>query len=147
MSDLDDVTVRLARERDLDELTDLWERAARTSHGFMADHDFTDAHPYLRDALLPSMDVWVAERADRPLGLAGSRGTHLELLYVEPEVHGTGVGTLLLDHVAPTSVEVYAGNTHGLGFYTSHGFTPLRTHTTDAFGRPFPVVHLVRQPS
>ena len=70
----------------------------------------------------------------RPLGLAGCRGTHLELLYVEPEVHGTGIGTLLLDHVAPTSVEVYAGNAHGLGFYTSHGFRTLRTHTTDIAG-------------
>lgn len=91
------------------------------------------------------MDVWVAEDATgRPLGLAGVRGPHLELLYVEPAVHGTGIGTLLLDHVRPTSVEVYAGNTHGLGFYTAHGFTRLRTHTTDAFGRPFPVVHLVR---
>ena len=137
--------VRLAREADLDDLTDLWERAARTSHGFMSDDDFTEAHPYLRDALLPSMDVWVAETGHgRPLGLAGVRGPHLELLYVEPAVHGQGVGTLLLGHVRPTSVEVYAGNTHGLGFYTSHGFRVLRTHTTDAFGRPFPVVHLVR---
>lgn len=137
--------VRLAGEADLDELTDLWERAARTSHGFMSDDDFTEAHPYLRDALLPSMDVWVAESGDgRPLGLAGVRGPHLELLYVEPAVHGRGVGTLLLGHVRPTSVEVYAGNTQGLGFYTSHGFRVLRTHTTDAFGRPFPVVHLVR---
>lgn len=142
---LDDITLRLAGERDLDGLTDLWERAARTSHGFMADADFAEARPYLRDALLPSMEVWVAARDGRPLGLAGTRGTHLELLYVEPDVHGTGVGTLLLEHVAPTSVEVYAGNTHGLGFYTSHGFRTLRTHTTDAFGRPFPVVHLVRE--
>lgn len=141
----DPVSVRLAGERDLDDLTDLWERAARTSHGFMSDDDFAEAHPYLRDALLPSMDVWVAEDdTGRALGLAGVRGPHLELLYVEPAVHGTGIGTLLLDHVRPTSVEVYAGNTHGLGFYTAHGFRRLRTHTTDAFGRPFPVVHLVR---
>lgn len=143
------VSLRLAREADLDELTDLWERAARTSHRFMADDDFAEVHATIRDGLLPSMDVWMAEDDDgRPLGLAGVRTdhgvTHLELLYVEPAVHGQGIGTLLLEHAGPSSVEVYAGNAHGLGFYTAHGFRRLRTHTTDAFGRPFPVVHLVR---
>lgn len=140
--------LRLAAELDLDDLTALWERAARTSHGFMADADFAEAAPYIRDALLPSMDVWVVEDESGPLGFAGVRTeadrTHLELLYVDPPAHGLGIGTALVDHVRPTSVEVYAGNSHGLGFYTSRGFRPLRSHTHDAFGRPFPVVHLVR---
>ncbi len=140
--------LRAAEELDLDDLTDLWERAARTSHGFMADGDFADAAPYIRDALLPSMDVWVVEDGTGALGFAGARTdaglTHLELLYVDPPAHGRGIGTALVDHVRPTSVEVYAGNAHGLGFYASHGFRPLRSHTHDAFGRPFPVVHLVR---
>lgn len=140
--------LRSAEELDLDDLTDLWERAARTSHGFMADHDFADAAPYVRDALLPSMDVWVVEDGTGPLGFAGARTeaglTHLELLYVDPSAHGRGIGTALVDHVRPTSVEVYAGNAQGLGFYAARGFRPLRSHTHDAFGRPFPVVHLVR---
>lgn len=144
------LTLRLAGERDLDALTDLWERAARTSHGFMADDDFADAHPYVRDALLPSMDVWIAEREGEPVGFAGVREeagqVHLDLLYVEPAAHGQGVGTALVRHVAPTSVEVYAGNSRGLGFYASHGFERLRSHTHDAFGRPFPIIHLRRDP-
>ena len=136
--------VRAAREADLDALTELWERAARTSHGFMADEDFVDARPYVRDGLLPSMDVWIAECGHEVLGFTGVRDTHVELLYVEPAHHGEGVGSLLLEHVGPTSVEVYRGNERGLGFYLAHGFTPSRTHPHDSFGRPFPVVHLVR---
>ena len=137
--------VRLAREADLDDLTELWERAARTSHGFMADDDFVEARPFVRDGLLPSMDVWIAADAGgSPLGFVGARDTHVELLYVEPGHHGEGVGTLLLAHVRPTSVEVYQGNEHGMAFYLAHGFAPLRTHPQDSFGRPFPVVHLVR---
>ena len=148
-----DPHVRPAGEADLDDLVDLWERSARTSHGFMSADDFADAAPYMRDALLPSMDVWVAEDADgRPLGFVGAHGPHVELLYVEPDAHGRGIGTLLLRTAGaatgegrwPTSVEVYAGNSHGLGFYEARGFRRLRTHTTDGFGRPFPVVHLVR---
>jgi putative acetyltransferase len=143
-------SIRRAGERDFDALTDLWERSARTSHGFMSDDDFADVHSIVRDGLLPSMDVWVAEDdAGRPLGFVGAREEHVELLYVEPDAHGRGVGTRLLARVGkdgPTSVEVYAGNTHGLGFYESHGFRRLRTHTTDGFGRPFPIIHLQRDP-
>ncbi len=144
------VRIRRAGERDFDALTDLWERSARTSHGFMSDDDFADVHAIVRDGLLPSMDVWVAEDgAGVPLGLLGARERHVELLYVEPTSHGQGIGSLLLGHLGadgPTSVEVYAGNSHGLGFYESHGFRRLRTHMHDAFGRPFPVIHLTRDP-
>ncbi|MGJ9411459.1 GNAT family N-acetyltransferase [Aeromicrobium sp. CF4.19] len=143
-------TIRVAGEADLDALTDVWERAARSTHGFMGDEDFAEARPYVRDHLLPSMDVWLAEDVEgTPVGLVGARGSHVEMLYIEPSQHGTGLGTRLLDQVGeagPTSVEVYAGNTHGLGFYESRGFHRVRTHTTDAFGRPFPVIHLQRDP-
>ena len=143
-----DALIRPAGEADLDELVDVWERAARSSHAFMADDDFTDARPFIRDHLLPSMDVWLAQDpGGRALGFVGAREQHVEMLYVEPEAHGQGLGTRLLRTVGPdgpTSVEVYAGNSQGLGFYESQGFTRLRTHTTDAFGRPFPVVHLTR---
>src|SRR5690554_4661716 len=119
-------SIRRATEADLDALTDLWERSARSSHGFLADEDFAEARPYVRDHLLPSMDVQVAYDPDgRALGFVGSRDEHVEMLYVEPSAHGRGLGTRLLSLVGdagPRSVEVYAGNAVGLRFYESHGF-------------------------
>lgn len=142
------VGVRLAYEGDFDELTDLWERSARGSHPFLDDDDFTAARPYIRDALLPSMEVWLAEDADaRPLGFVGARGAHVELLYVEPSAQGRGIGSLLLGLVGddgPSSVEIYADNVIGRGFYAAHGFEVVHTRSTDAFGRPHAVAHLVR---
>lgn len=141
-------TVRPAGEIDFDALTDVWERAARSSHAFMADDDFAFLRPRVRDLLLPSMDVWTAvDDAGTPIGFVGARDGHVELLYVDPDAHGRGIGTALLAQVGdhgPTSVEVYAGNTQGLGFYRARGFTETRAHARDAFGRPFPVLHLRR---
>ncbi len=149
----EEVTVRLAHEGDFDALTELWERATRSSHGFLSADDVAEGAPWIRDALLPSMQVWLAEDARRrPLGFVGARGTHVELLYVEPDAQGGGIGTLLLDLVGEppegaTSVEIYAENAVGRAFYTARGFEAVRTSPTDAFGRPHPVVQLVRGPT
>ncbi|MEV7397341.1 GNAT family N-acetyltransferase [Aeromicrobium sp. NPDC092404] len=142
------VSIRAAGEADFDVLTDLWERSARSSHAFMADHELVELKPHLRDLLLPSMDVWVAESGDELHGFVGARDEHVELLYVAPEAQGRGLGPALLAYVdggsGPHSVEVYAGNTVGLGFYLSQGFHETRRDPLDAAGRPFPVVHLER---
>jgi GNAT superfamily N-acetyltransferase len=144
----DTVSIRTAGEADFDALTELWEQSARSSHAFMADAEFVELKPHIRDLLLPSMDVWVAESAGEALGFVGARGEHVELLYVAPRVQGTGVGPRLLSHVAdgdgPRSVEVYADNSVGLGFYLSQGFRETRRDPTDAAGRAFAIVHLER---
>jgi GNAT superfamily N-acetyltransferase len=142
------VSIRTAGEADFDELTDLWERSARSTHAFMDDDEFVELKPHIRDLLLPSMDVWLAESADRVHGFVGARHEHVELLYVAPEAQGRGLGPALLSYVdggaGPHSVEVYAGNTVGLGFYLSQGFVETRRNPTDAAGRPFPIIHLER---
>lgn len=142
------VSIRAAHEADFDALTDVWERAARSTHSFMDDEDFAINRPYIRDLYLPSMDVWAAVEDGDPVGFVGARGSHVELLYVEPTAQGRGIGTALLAHVAggegPSSVEVYADNAAGLGFYVSQGFRETRRFPRDAAGRPFPIVHLER---
>ena len=45
----------------------------------------------------------------------------------------------------PRSVEVYADNAVGLGFYLSQGFLETRRDPTDAAGRRFAIVHLERR--
>ncbi|EFQ81932.1 toxin-antitoxin system, toxin component, GNAT family [Aeromicrobium marinum DSM 15272] len=136
---------RRAGEADFDELTDLWERSARSTHGFLADEDVSEMRPSVRDLLLPSMDVWVVDVDAEAAAFAGVRDHHVELLYVEPRHHGRGLGSRLLRWTAATTVEVYADNVTGMGFYRSHGFTETRRDPTDVLGRPFPIAHLARR--
>jgi putative acetyltransferase len=138
------VTVRSAAEADLDALTDVWEDAARSSHGFMDPDDLIAMRPFMRDSYLPSMQVWLAEVDGRPIAFVGARDSHVELLYVDPAFHGRGLGTRLLAEVGATSVEVYADNTTGVDFYRSQGFAEVQRRDTDAAGRPYPMVVLRR---
>ena len=145
-----DVVVRVAGEADFDLLTEIWRRAARSTHAFMGDDALDDLAPRIRDLLLPSMDVRVAIVEGQPVGFLGARDDdHVELLYIAPEAQGHGIGPMLLRQLGagrgPRSVEVYAGNTVGLGFYRSQGFHEVRRDPTDLAGRPFAIVHLERE--
>jgi putative acetyltransferase len=138
------VSIRSADEADLDALTDVWERAARSSHTFMDPDDIASMRLFIRDSYLPSMHVWLAEAEGVPLGFVGAQGRHVELLYIDPPFHGRGLGTALLAHTAATSVEVYADNVTGVGFYRAQGFSEVLRRETDAIGRPYAMVVLRR---
>lgn len=139
---------RTAHEADFDALTDLWERSARSSHTFMDDEEFAHQRPRVRDLLLPSMDVWVAERAGTALGFVGAREDVVELLYIAPEAQGQGLGPALLSYVdggsGPHSVEVYADNTVGVAFYRGQGFVEQRRYAVAVAGGSFEVMRLTR---
>jgi len=136
--------IRGAREGDLDALTDVWERAARSSHAFMDPDDFHAMRPFIRDSYLPSMNVWLVEVDDVAAAFVGAHDTHVELLYVDVPFHGRGLGTRLLAQVDASSVEVYADNLVGVGFYRAQGFAEVLRRDTDAAGRPYPMVVMKR---
>lgn len=136
--------IRVACEADFDALTDVWERAARSSHDFMDGEEFTSMRAFIRDSFLPSMQVWLVEVDGNPAAFVGVRDNHIELLYIDPPFHGHGIGTRLIQHVDATSVEVYADNTTGLAFYRSRGFVETARRERDPIGRPYPMVVLTR---
>ena len=144
------VSIRTASEADFDALTELWERSARSSHAFMADDEFVELKPHIRDLLLPSMDVWVAESGDETLGFVGARAS-TSSCSTSPLRRRAEASALVCSRISPTartrSVEVYADNSVGLGFYLSQGFRETRRNPTDAAGRAFPIVHLERDPA
>ena len=91
-------------------------------------------------------DLW--ERSARSSHAFMADEEFVELLYIAPEAQGHGVGPQLLAQLAdghgPRSVEVYADNSVGLGFYLSQGFREARRDPTDGAGRAFAIVHLER---
>jgi len=102
----------------------------------------------VRDLLLPSMDVWVAESSGEILGFVGAREDVVELLYVAPEAQGRGLGPTLLSYVdgggGAHSVEVYADNAVGVAFYTGQGFAEQHRYSVTVGGGTFEVMRLTK---
>lgn len=139
--------LRPASPHDVEALVRVWRRAVEATHHFLAAGDVDRYEPVVR-AALPGLEVVVAERAGRVWGFAAADGGRVEMLFVDPDVHGTGVGSTLLARVTQgwpvVDLDVNEGNRGARAFYARRGFVEVGRSAVDGEGRPYPLLHLRR---
>ncbi len=59
-------------------------------------HTHDDDRSFIREAVLPHHEVWVAEQDGRVVGFAAIGDVTLGHIYVHPGAHGRGLGSALL---------------------------------------------------
>jgi putative acetyltransferase len=139
--------IRQATNADHPLLLNIWLRSVRATHHFLQESDIEALLPQLRDIYLPAVELWIAVDAeDSPLGFIGLNENHVEMLFIEPDLRGKGIGRALLDHVRSSrnqmSVDVNEQNPEAVGFYLHYGFVQTGRSPLDGEGRPFPLLHL-----
>ena len=121
-------------------LAEIWRRAVDATHDFLADADRDAIEGRLVAEFLPAVVLSVAEVDGRVVGFSGVLGEKVEMLFVDPAVHGTGVGTALLERVVAehgvTEVDVNEQNGQAVRFYDRRGFEVVGRSETDDEGRP-----------
>ena len=139
-------TLRPSRASDGDAVVDLWRRAVDATHDFLSAEDrrAIDAEVV---GFLPQAPLLLAVDAeDRPLGFMLLDGSHMEALFIDPEVHGQGIGRQLVEHAlaqhSTLTTDVNAQNAQALGFYLRMGFVETGRSEVDSQGRPYPLIHL-----
>jgi putative acetyltransferase len=139
--------LRPASPRDVEALVRVWRRAVEATHHFLAAGDVDRYEPVVR-AALPGLEVVVAERAGRVRGFAAADVGRVEMLFVDPDVHGTGVGSALLARVTQgwpvVDLDVNEGNPGARAFYARRGFVVVGRSPVDGQGGPHPLLHLRR---
>lgn len=139
--------IRQATNADHPQLLNIWLRSVRATHHFLQESDIEALLPQLRDIYLPAVELWVTVDAeDCPLGFIGLNENHVEMLFIEPDLRGKGIGCALLDHArslrSQMSVDVNEQNPEAVGFYLHYGFVQTGRSPLDGEGRPFPLLHL-----
>lgn len=139
--------IRQATNADHPQLLNIWLRSVRATHHFLQESDIEALLPQLRDIYLPAVELWVTVDAeDCPLGFIGLNENHVEMLFIEPDLRGKGIGRALLDHARSLrrqmSVDVNEQNPEAVGFYLHYGFVQTGRSPLDGEGRPFPLLHL-----
>lgn len=139
-------TLRPSRASDGDAVVDLWRRAVDATHDFLSTEDrrAIDAEVV---GFLPQAPLLLAVDAeDRPQGFMLLDGSHMEALFIDPEVHGQGIGRQLVEHAlaqhSTLTTDVNAQNAQALGFYLRMGFVETGRSEVDSQGRPYPLIHL-----
>jgi putative acetyltransferase len=143
------LALRAATASDWPDLVGIWRRAVEATHGFLTPSDVDEIETQVRTAVLPSLTITVAQRAEGgSVGWIGVHGTRVEALFVDPAAHRRGVGSALLDAVTAAmphvTLDVNAQNPSAVRFYERHGFVEVGRSERDGEGRPFPLVHMRR---
>ena len=89
--------------------------------------------------------MYVAEAEGRVLGFAGIAADALEMLFVDADARGMGVGGRLLRtaiEAGVTKTEVNEANDQARGFYDHFGFVVTGRNEKDGCGLPYPTLSL-----
>lgn len=136
-----DCTVRAATAGDAEAVTDVLVRARSASEAEgqipPAIHNELEIRAWVRDALLATRQVWIAEVDSVAIGVLVLDAQWVDQLYVRPDAQGQGVGTLLLAQArraCPRQLQlwVFQSNTRAITFYANRGFVVVES--TDGAG-------------
>ena len=124
-------SIRRYTPQDEADVADLWSRASKRAHPFIAGEGEGERLKALRENYLPHAANWVAlDENDRAVGLLGlletDEGAQIGGLFVAPEAQGKGIGRMLVDHAARLKgslrLEVFEKNAAARRFYARMGF-------------------------
>ena len=128
-------------------LVDIWERSVRATHRFLTDSEIERLKAYVPQALERVEHlITPASAAGAPVGFMGITGDRLEMLFLAPEVRGTGLGRRLLeygiDRYGVRELTVNGQNPEAVGFYEHMGFKTYRRTERDEEGGPYPLLYM-----
>ncbi|ACS80000.1 GNAT family N-acetyltransferase [Maridesulfovibrio salexigens] len=129
------------------ELIKLWERSVRATHDFLDESDIEYLRPLILEQYFDAVELKCAKDSHGViLGFCGVAEGNLEMLFVDPQSRGQGVGSALcayaIDNLAVTKVDVNEQNPQALGFYEHIGFRIVGRSDLDGQGKPFPLLHM-----
>jgi GNAT superfamily N-acetyltransferase len=122
-----EISLRRALPGDAPALADIHVRARRESMPYLPElHSPKDVLEWIRQIMPAHEEVWVAEHDGRIIGFFALSDDLLYHLYVDPELHGRGAGSLLFDRVKelrPSGFRlwVFQRNVQARRFYEHRG--------------------------
>jgi len=120
-------SLRRATLADAPALADIHVRARRECMPYLPDlHSPEDVLAWIRDVLPQHEEVWVAEAEGRVVGFFALSEDFLYHLYVCPELHGRGAGSMLFERARELRPDgfrlwVFQRNTQARAFYERRG--------------------------
>ncbi|OWK29988.1 acetyltransferase [Sphingomonas mucosissima] len=140
------VVIRRSNIGDGDRIVQIWRDAVNATHDFLMPEDRA-ALDELVSGFLPGASSWLAvDGNDRPMAFMLIEASHMEALFVDPAVRGTGIGAALVRHglaLHPRmTTDVNEQNGQAIGFYERMGFHRTGRSPLDGQGRPYPLIHL-----
>lgn len=141
-------TIRRSRPDEGGRVVEIWRGAVDATHDFLSAED-RQALDALVCGFLPGAPLWIAaDTDDHAQAFMLIEDEHMEALFVDPAVRGRGLGAALVRHALALhprlGTDVNEQNAQAVGFYERMGFRRIGRSDHDAQGRPYPLIHLIR---
>ena len=131
-------------------LLEVWERSVRATHLFLSDGEVKSIKAYVPQALANVAHLIVTENESGvPVAFMGVEDGVLEMLFIDPEERGKGLGRQLItcgiEKYGIERLAVNEQNPQAKGFYEHMGFIVYKRTETDEQGNPYPLLYMSRQ--
>ena len=144
----DSIAIRAYRPSDKARLLDIWYRASLEAHHFLPMELLAEQKTVVGEVYLAKAETFVAVHGQLPVGFIGLLSGHIGGLFVDPRLHGAGIGRQLVAHAielkGELDLEVYARNERARGFYRRLGFAEIGRRARDDNGLPFELIAMRR---
>ena len=128
----------------VDQLVCDWERSVRASHDFLGEADIERIKGYVPQAILGVERLVIAREGGKPVAFLGAQDAMLEMLFVDADLRGHGIGGELLRHgieqLGIRELTVNEQNPAAAAFYEARGFRTVERLETDEQGEPYPLL-------
>ena len=137
--------IRKIKVTDYPRLMEIWESAVLSTHDFLKEEDFI----YYKGQLpvyFQYVNLLGFEQEGTLIGFMGIAEGNLEMLFIDNNYRGTGVGkkliTYAIDNLQVTKVDVNEQNIQAVGFYKHIGFNIYKRSDLDGEGKAYPILHM-----
>ena len=135
------------KKEEYQEVVNVWEASVRATHHFLKEEDIEYFKPLILNTYLDAVDLrCIRNKKGEIAGFSGVADGNLEMLFIHPEIRGSGIGKTLLEYSIKeqkvTKVDVNEDNKQAVGFYEKFGFKIYKRSELDSSGKPYPTLHM-----
>jgi putative acetyltransferase len=146
-----DVQITPVSAEEYPRLLKIWEAAVRATHHFLSEANIEEFRPIVIEQAFPAVKLACARTdAGEIIGFVGTANRKVEMIFIDPAHHGSGIGRALMDYAIvqdeAIEVDVNEQNPGALAFYQRLGFEVIARSPVDSLGKPFPLLHLRLMP-
>lgn len=131
----------------VEQLVNVWERSVTETHLFLSAEEIEEIKKYVPQALCGVANLLIAvNENDLPVAFMGVENGMLEMIFVDPDERGKGLGKRLIQYgiekYSINEVTVNEQNPQARGFYEHLGFQTYKRTEYDEQGQPYPLLYM-----
>ena len=140
------------RDTYLQLIVQLWEANVKVTHTFLTKEEIQNIKQYVPQAVehVPHLCIALSEKGEL-LGFIGVADQRLEMLFIQVNARGQGIGKQLLRYAIKNfdvnELTVNEQNPQAIGFYEHLGFVTYKRTELDEEGQPYPLLYMKLAPN